>query len=58
MHRVFQIAILSMSGVFITGEALSPHQVDTGLWILSLIKIVDIAACGYTFFDLRIVYAL
>lgn len=38
-------------------RTLGPQPVTTGLWVISLINIADIAACTYAIFDLQIVYA-
>ena len=36
-------------------RALGLQQVTTGLWLISLINIADIAACTYAFFDLNMI---
>lgn len=38
-------------------RTLGPQHVTTGLWLISLINIADIAACTYAFFDLKMIYS-
>jgi len=38
-------------------RTLGPQPVTTGLWVISLINIADIAACTYAFFDLKMIYS-